>query len=83
MASKSTPPRLGRGLAALLGDAAILRMPNRHVRKRDPDRPDRRQPIPAAVGFRRDELESLGPNSISVQGVLQPILVRSHPTAPR
>jgi ParB family transcriptional regulator, chromosome partitioning protein len=82
MASKNVPPRLGRGLAALLGDVSM------------PSGTDRIAPI-GAIGMDRidanpfqprsdfdpAELESLA-ESIRVQGVLQPILVRPHPTAP-
>lgn len=82
MASKNTPPRLGRGLAALLGDA--------------PARPEERSalvvatipmdqidtnPFQPRMEFDPAELESLS-ESIKVQGLLQPILVRRHPTEP-
>ncbi|HEX2940210.1 MAG TPA: ParB/RepB/Spo0J family partition protein [Rhodopila sp.] len=81
MASKNTPPRLGRGLAALLGENVpqasaeqanvILSLP---VDQIDPN------PFQPRNTFNPEELESLA-DSIRVQGVLQPILVRSHPTA--
>jgi len=82
MANKNTPPRLGRGLAALLGDVAMR--PN--VEKGTPvgaipiDQIDA-NPFQPRTDFNPDELESLA-ESIRVQGVLQPILVRSHPTTP-
>ncbi len=82
MVSKNTPPRLGRGLAALLGDvsmpstlsAARLSVPSRWIGS---------TPIRSSLDriSIRTELESLA-ESIRVQGVLQPILVRSNPTAP-
>jgi ParB family chromosome partitioning protein len=80
MASKNTPPRLGRGLAALLGDAAMRPNAERGsvvdtipVDKIDPN------PFQPRSDFDPAELESLA-NSIKVQGVLQPIMVRSNPT---
>ena len=80
MASKNTPPRLGRGLAALLGDAAVR--PNAEtgasVRTLPIDQIDA-NPFQPRSDFDPAELESLA-DSIRVQGVLQPIMVRSHPT---
>lgn len=80
MASKNTPPRLGRGLAALLGDAAMRPNTGRGtvvdtipVDKIDPN------PFQPRSDFNPGELESLA-DSIRVQGVLQPIMVRAHPT---
>jgi ParB family chromosome partitioning protein len=82
MASKSAPPRLGRGLAALLGDVAIR--PNAEtgtsVTAIPIDQIDA-NPFQPRSDFDAGELESLA-DSIRVQGVLQPILVRSHPAAP-
>ena len=81
MASKSTPPRLGRGLAALLGDVQMRPDAERgtSVRPIAIDQIDA-NPFQPRSDFNADELESLA-ESIRVQGVLQPILVRSHPTA--
>jgi ParB family chromosome partitioning protein len=80
MASKNTPPRLGRGLAALLGDVEMR--PNvehgTSVNAVPIDQIDA-NPFQPRSDFNADELESLA-ESIRVQGVLQPILVRSHPT---
>lgn len=82
MVNKNTPPRLGRGLAALLGDVTIR--PNTEkgslidavpVELVDPN------PFQPRSNFNAEELESLT-ESIRVQGVLQPILVRPHPTVP-
>ena len=82
MTSKNTPPRLGRGLAALLGDVAMR--PNAEkgssVGAIPIDQIDA-NPFQPRSNFNADELESLA-ESIRVQGVLQPILVRSHPTLP-
>jgi ParB family transcriptional regulator, chromosome partitioning protein len=82
MASKNTPPRLGRGLAALLGDVSIRPSAEKGtsvnavpIDQIDPN------PFQPRADFDPAELESLA-ESIRVQGVLQPILVRSHPTAP-
>jgi ParB family chromosome partitioning protein len=82
MASKNTPPRLGRGLAALLGDAALRPNAERgaSVGATPIDQIDA-NPFQPRSDFNANELESLA-ESIRVQGVLQPILVRSHPTAP-
>src|ERR1700712_1030823 len=82
MSSKNTPPRLGRGLAALLGDVAMRPNADRStsinavpIDQIDPN------PFQPRTDFDAAELESLA-ESIRVQGVLQPILVRAHPTAP-
>ena len=82
MASKP-PPRLGRGLAALLGDAAAIRPSDEKsssisalpIDQIDPN------PFQPRSDFNPEELESLA-ESIRVQGVLQPILVRKHPENP-
>jgi ParB family chromosome partitioning protein len=80
MASKNNPPRLGRGLAALLGDAAGGRDEDRRVVVANVpvDQIDS-NPFQPRMDFDPQELESLS-ESIKVQGVLQPILVRRHPT---
>lgn len=82
MASKNTPPRLGRGLAALLGDVAMR--PNAEnallINTIPIDQIDA-NPFQPRLDFNPEELESLA-DSIRVQGVLQPIMVRSHPTIP-
>lgn len=82
MASKPTPPRLGRGLAALLGDVTMPPSPERGttVAAIPMDQIDA-NPFQPRSDFDPAELESLA-ESIRVQGILQPILVRSHPTAP-
>lgn len=79
MANKNSPPRLGRGLAALLGDAPApdgdraLTVATVPVDQLDPN------PFQPRMEFDPAELESLS-ESIKVQGLLQPILVRRHPT---
>ncbi|MDR3534072.1 MAG: ParB/RepB/Spo0J family partition protein [Rhodopila sp.] len=82
MASKNTPPRLGRGLAALLGDTAVGPNTGRGatVSATPIDQIDA-NPFQPRTDFDPAELESLA-ESIRVQGVLQPILVRPHPTEP-
>jgi len=80
--SKNTPPRLGRGLAALLGDVAMPPTSDggMSVAAIPMDRIDA-NPFQPRSDFDPVELESLA-ESIRVQGMLQPILVRSHPTVP-
>lgn len=82
MASKSTPPRLGRGLAALLGDVEMPPNTERgtSVNPIPIDQFDA-NPFQPRSDFNPEELESLA-ESIRVQGVLQPILARAHPTVP-
>jgi ParB family transcriptional regulator, chromosome partitioning protein len=82
VASKNTPPRLGRGLAALLGDVSMQSGGDRgsSVGAIAMDRIDP-NPFQPRSDFDPAELESLA-ESIRVQGVLQPILVRPNPTAP-
>jgi ParB family transcriptional regulator, chromosome partitioning protein len=82
MASKNTTPRLGRGLAALLGDVSIASSPERgkSISTVSMDLVDS-NPFQPRSDFDPAELESLA-ESIRVQGVLQPILVRPHPTTP-
>jgi ParB family transcriptional regulator, chromosome partitioning protein len=82
MTGKNTPPRLGRGLAALLGDAVMRPNTDRGtpvgaiaIDQIDPN------PFQPRSDFDPVEMESLA-DSIRVQGVLQPIMVRSHPSVP-
>jgi ParB family chromosome partitioning protein len=83
MNAKSAPPRLGRGLAALLGDEAagtggstaaddIRRLP---IDLLDPN------PFQPRMNFDEEMLHDLA-ESIRTQGILQPILVRPHPDVP-
>ncbi len=75
------PPRLGRGLSVLLGDTALR--PNAEqgiaVIATPVDQIDA-NPFQPRTDFNGAELDSLA-DSIRAQGVLQPILIRSHPTA--
>ncbi|HLJ64824.1 MAG TPA: ParB/RepB/Spo0J family partition protein [Stellaceae bacterium] len=78
--------KLGRGLAALLGEAAAPKRdaadpaarPDRHVAL-GRLHPGRFQP---RRHFDKEGLETLA-QSIKAQGILQPILVRPHPTFPQ
>lgn len=82
MASKNTPPRLGRGLAALLGDvAARPDAAGRMIVQATPVDQIDANPFQPRADFNPAELENLA-DSIRVQGVLQPILLRTHPTDP-
>ncbi len=71
---------LGRGLSALLGDGASAGTPTRAQRQLPVG-----QLVPSPLQPRRhfdaDELEALA-ESIRANGILQPILVRRHPTRP-
>jgi ParB family chromosome partitioning protein len=83
MNAKATPPRLGRGLAALFGE-----MPTRgdgdtamdDVRRLPIDLLDP-NPFQPRMNFDEEMLADLA-ESIRTQGVLQPILVRPHPDVP-
>lgn len=77
MSTKQAGPRLGRGLAAILGDAALT-----------PDAPGgiRQTPIdllePSPFQPRRamnDEALHELADSVRAQGILQPLLIRPHP----
>jgi len=75
------PPRLGRGLSALMGDATLR--PNSDsgtmVAKTPVDQIDA-NPFQPRTEFDEEELQSLA-DSIITQGLLQPILIRTHPEA--
>ncbi len=80
----STAPRLGRGLAALMGD-----MPDKpeHTGPAAPIRTlpvDHLEPGPfqPRTSFNPDSLAELVA-SIQAQGILQPLLARPHPTQPK
>jgi ParB family chromosome partitioning protein len=82
MSTKTPPARLGRGLAALLGDFAVqpsqtggsdMRMVPLDLLDPNPYQP--------RMEFDQAALEELA-DSIRVQGLLQPLLVRAHPTVP-
>ncbi len=82
MASRKPPPRLGRGLSALLGEVSLPAANDRSnvVNAVPMDQIDP-NPFQPRSSFDPAELESLA-DSIRVQGVLQPILVRPHPESP-
>jgi len=82
MASSKAPPRLGRGLAVLLGDAALQPSAEAGVSVK-PIPMDQIDPNPfqPRTDFDGAELENLA-ESIRAQGLLQPILIRPHPSAP-
>jgi ParB family chromosome partitioning protein len=78
-AKRDTPVRLGRGLAALLGDVAVQAPPQgaaiRHV-PLDLLEPNPFQPRSSIDPVALAELAQ----SIRHRGILQPLLVRPHPT---
>jgi ParB family transcriptional regulator, chromosome partitioning protein len=83
MNAKPTPPRLGRGLAALFGemptragsDTAIDDIRRLPIDLLDPN------PFQPRMNFDEDMLRDLA-ESIRTQGILQPILVRPHTDVP-
>jgi ParB family chromosome partitioning protein len=81
-ARKEPSPRLGRGLAALLGDVAVQAPapPGGAVRALPLDllEPNPFQPRTFMDASALDELTQ----SIRTQGILQPLLVRPHPSTP-
>jgi ParB family chromosome partitioning protein len=81
MTAKEIGPRLGRGLAALLGDVAVQTpVAAGSVRQLALDQlePNPFQPRSTMDPGALDELAQ----SIRARGVLQPLLVRPHPTEP-
>jgi ParB family transcriptional regulator, chromosome partitioning protein len=81
MNAKDSGPRLGRGLAALLGDVALQApVPAGSVRQVALDQldPNPFQPRSTIDPAALDELAQ----SIRARGILQPLLVRPHPTRP-
>jgi ParB family transcriptional regulator, chromosome partitioning protein len=78
-ARRETGPRLGRGLAALLGDAAVQNSPPEAASLRqvplDLLEPNPFQPRSSIDPSALDELAQ----SIRLRGVLQPLVVRPHP----
>jgi len=81
---KENPPRLGRGLAALLGEAAPAATPTA-AQPRDlhtlPVELLESGPFQPRQVMEQEPLEELA-DSIRAQGVLQPILARPHPDEP-
>jgi len=81
MSAKEVGPRLGRGLAALLGDVAVqVPLPAGSVRQLAIDQLEP-NPYQPRSSMDPDALEELA-QSIRSRGVLQPLLVRPHPTEP-
>jgi ParB family transcriptional regulator, chromosome partitioning protein len=79
MSAKEVGPRLGRGLAALLGDVAVQApLPTGSVRQLAIDQLEPNPYQPRST-MDPDALEELA-QSIRSRGVLQPLLVRPHPT---
>jgi len=81
MSAKDVGPRLGRGLAALLGEAAL---------RSDPQEPgitgisvDLLEPNPyqPRAAIRAEPLDELV-QSVRTHGILQPLLLRPHPSTP-
>jgi ParB family chromosome partitioning protein len=81
MSMKEQPKRLGRGLAALLGDAAAptsINAPGVQSLAVDLLEPSPFQPRKEMEPVALQELA----DSITQRGILQPLLVRPHPAAP-
>jgi len=80
MSAKEQPKRLGRGLAALLGDAAVSPSPSAGVQQLPVDM---LEPSPFQPRQEMDEsaLQELA-DSIAQRGILQPLLVRPTPGRP-
>jgi ParB family chromosome partitioning protein len=78
MSVKDRNPRLGRGLAALLGDAARPDPAIEHAVRLLPIGALRPGPFQPRMSFAPDALEGLA-DSIRASGILQPILVRPEP----
>jgi ParB family chromosome partitioning protein len=80
MAEEPTKSRLGRGLAALIGDVGEASIPAEKARgqKRVPTEFLRPNPRNPRRTFLEDDLDDLA-NSIREKGIIQPILVRTIP----
>ncbi len=76
----ASAPRLGRGLAALMGDSAIRADESQSTVETRALAIDKLQPGPfqPRTSFSSDSLAELV-NSIKARGVLQPLLARPHP----
>lgn len=78
MNAKASPPRLGRGLAALMGDAPIKgEAASGDIRRMPIDLLDP-NPFQPRMNFDEEMLRDLA-ESIRTHGLLQPILARPHP----
>jgi len=81
MNAKESGPRLGRGLAALLGDMAVQApAPAGAVRQLPLDLLEP-NPFQPRTTIDLEALQELS-DSIKARGILQPLLVRPHPTDP-
>ena len=81
MNAKGSGPRLGRGLAALLGDMAVQApAPAGSVRQLPLDLLEP-NPFQPRTTIDLEALQELS-DSIKARGILQPLLVRPHPTDP-
>ena len=76
----ASPPRLGRGLAALMGDAPDRQKEGQSIPGIRALAVDRLQPGPfqPRTSFSADSLSELV-DSIKARGILQPLLARPHP----
>jgi ParB family chromosome partitioning protein len=74
-------PRLGRGLAALIGDAGEEPSAGRGAPRKAPIEFLRPNPRNPRKSFREDELDELAA-SIRERGVIQPVIVRPVPRVP-
>ena len=82
MAEEAVRPRLGRGLAALIGDVEEAAAPERtHAQRKVPVEFLRPNPRNPRKHFKSDEISSLA-GSIRQRGIVQPILVRPLPDLP-
>lgn len=81
MSAKEVSPRLGRGLAALMGEAALRADASETSAKGIPVDLLDPNPYQPRATIRREPLEELV-QSIRAHGILQPLLVRPHPGTP-
>jgi ParB family chromosome partitioning protein len=77
-ARREAGPRLGRGLAALLGDAAVQAPPQGAIVRQVPLDLLEPNPFQPRSSIDPAALEELA-QSIRLRGILQPLLVRPHP----
>jgi len=77
-AKRDSGPRLGRGLAALLGDAAVHPPPQAGNVRQVPIDLLEPNPFQPRTTMSPDAMQELA-ESIRLRGILQPLLVRPHP----
>lgn len=80
MAKRDASPRLGRGLAALLGDAAVQAKPQGPAVRQIPLDLLEPNPFQPRTAMDQGALAELT-QSVRAHGILQPLLVRPHPDA--